>query len=47
MDEKTRFAAALACYASDYKPARQLLNTAPEIEQKIKENKLSWINISA
>jgi len=46
-DEKTRFAAALACYASDYKPARQLLNTAPEIEQKIKENKLSWINISA
>lgn len=46
-DEKTRFAAALACYANDYKPAQQLLNTVPGIEQKIKENKLNWSNISA
>lgn len=46
-DENTRFAAALACAASDYKPALQLLNTHPEIEQKIKENKLNWSNISA
>jgi len=46
-DETTTQAAALACYASDYKPAQKLLDNLPKIKSKIIENKLNWGNIGS
>lgn len=43
----TKKAAALACSQSDYEPAKNLLDTAPELKNEIIENKLNWINLNA
>ena len=42
IDIKEKEAAALACYASDYLPAKELLETEPELKSNIIENKLNW-----
>ena len=44
-DENTRLAAALACYISNYLPAKALLDTMPEIKTKILTNGINWGNI--
>ena len=35
-------AAALACYNSNYNPAKNLLENEPDLKSAIVENKLSW-----
>ena len=42
-----RKAAALACSQSEYAPAKNLLNSAPDLKNEILENKLSWMNINS
>lgn len=44
-DDTEKKAAALACYFSNYAPAKQLLAQERGIEQDIRENKLTWNNI--
>lgn len=41
-DETERKAAALACYKSDYAPAKNLLTEAPELRKAIESNELNW-----
>jgi hypothetical protein len=38
-------AAALACYDSDYQPAKALLSSYPEFEKSITEGALTWSNL--
>jgi hypothetical protein len=38
-------AAALACYDSDYEPAKALLSSYPEFEKSIAEGALTWSNL--
>lgn len=40
-------AAALTCAQSNYEPAKNLLNTAPELKNEIIGNKLSWITLNS
>ncbi len=40
-------AAALTCAQSNYAPAKNLLNTAPELKNEIIENKLSWMTLNS
>jgi muconolactone delta-isomerase len=42
-----RKAAALACSQSEYGLAQILLDTAPELKDAIKENKLNWMNLNS
>ena len=44
-DLTARKASALACSQSEYEPAKNLLNTAPDIKKEIIENKLNWMNL--
>jgi len=46
-DINSRKAAALACSQSEYEPAKNLLDTAPELKNEIIENKLNWINLNS
>ncbi len=46
-DVNERKAAALACSQSQFEPAKNLLDTTPELKNEIKENKLNWININS
>lgn len=46
-DVNEKRAAALACSQSEYEPAKNLLNTKPEVKSEIIENKLNWININS
>lgn len=41
-----REAAALACYASGYEPARQLLDKKPEIRAEIEAGQLTWETVA-
>lgn len=41
-DTKENEAAALACSQSEYLPAKNLLNSEPDLKSKILENKLNW-----
>ena len=41
-DEREKRAAALACYYSNYKPAKSLLEDAPAVNKSIEENELHW-----
>ncbi|MGX5820765.1 EboA domain-containing protein [Chitinophaga lutea] len=41
-----REAAALACYASDYPPARELLAQRPEMLQEIEAGQLTWDTVA-
>ena len=43
----SRKAAALACAQSDYEPAKNLLDSAPELKNEIIENKLNWITLNS
>ena len=40
-------AAALTCAQSDYGPAKNLLDSVPELKNEIIENKLNWINLNS
>lgn len=44
-DGTEKKAAALACYYSNFQPARQLLEQETGLTKDIEENKLSWTNI--
>jgi hypothetical protein len=46
-DINSRKAAALACSQSEYEPAKNLLDTAPELKNEMIENKLNWINLNS
>lgn len=41
-DFKEKKAAALACFQSNYQPAKDLLESEPDLKSKILENNLSW-----
>ncbi|WP_018611824.1 EboA domain-containing protein [Segetibacter koreensis] len=41
-DEREKEGAALACFQSNYTPAKALLNGEPDLKLKIVENKLNW-----
>ncbi|WP_460922667.1 EboA domain-containing protein [Pontibacter brevis] len=41
-NEAEREAAALACAKSSYGPARELLETHPDLKQKVESNELNW-----
>ncbi len=41
-DTKEKEAAALVCFKSNYKPAKNLLDSEPDLKSKILENKLNW-----
>ncbi|MCW3113902.1 MAG: hypothetical protein JWR18_2298 [Segetibacter sp.] len=41
-DLSEKKAAALACFYSNYQPAKNLLDNEPELKSAIKENKLNW-----
>lgn len=44
-DEKEKQAAALACFHSNYTPARNLLDKEPFLKSAIGENKLNWTTL--
>ncbi len=46
-DLNSKKAAALICAQSDYEPAQNLLNTAPDLKTEILERKLNWINLNS
>jgi hypothetical protein len=41
-DTREKEAAALACFQSDYAPAKQLVDSDPELKKAIIENKINW-----
>ena len=41
-DPKGKEAAALACFQSNYAPAKNLVNSQPDLKSSILENKLNW-----
>jgi hypothetical protein len=41
-NEHEKAAAALACFESDYEPAKALLNETPRLKSAIEKNELSW-----
>lgn len=46
-DVNIRKAAALACYQSNFEPAKNLLNAIPDFKTEILENKLNWLDVSS
>lgn len=42
-----RNAAALACYYSQYDPAKKLLDKMPELKEEIKQGKLTWATVAS
>lgn len=45
-NEEEREAAALACYNSQYEPAKNLLNTMPHLKEQIEKGGLTWRTIA-